>query len=46
VARGAVDSAGRFTISLPLAAGATYRAVVTSGHGYSPGVSAPFTPSS
>jgi stage II sporulation protein D len=43
VARGAVDSAGRFTISLPLAAGATYRAVVTSGHGYSPGVSAPFT---
>jgi hypothetical protein len=43
VAGGAVDATGRFDVPVALAPGTTYRAVVTPGHGYWRGVSAPLT---
>ncbi|MBX5474283.1 MAG: SpoIID/LytB domain-containing protein [Thermoleophilia bacterium] len=42
IARGTVDASGAFTVPVPLAPG-TYRAVVSPGHGYWPGTSAPVT---
>ncbi len=42
IARGTVDASGAFTVPISLAPG-TYRAVVSPGHGYWPGASAPVT---
>jgi stage II sporulation protein D len=41
VASGAAASDGTFAVAAQLAAGATYRVLVTPGHGYSPGATAP-----
>ena len=41
VASGAAAADGTFTVSAQLAAGTTYRVLVTPGHGYSPGATAP-----
>ena len=41
VARGAAASDGTFAVAAQLAAGTTYRVLVTPGHGYSPGATAP-----
>jgi SpoIID/LytB domain protein len=46
VATGAVDADGSFVVPVQIPAGATYRIVVTPGHGYAPGATAPQVASS
>lgn len=41
VATGTVAPDGSFSVPAPLASGSSYRVVVTPGHGYSPGATAP-----